>query len=915
MTDPLPEWARATPNLESLHNLPDIPWGGYNPKDVSLPSLPDLFEFVGKFLEKFLGQVVLALVGTLFPGVSSFEQLQEWAQNLGSQIVNFIYTTSGINLASWDDFVESLADGKGIDLPWLKTGLDALSDLFGGIDFTDPPTPEEVWSAVVSTFINPLINVVEAVANALLTAPLNAANLFGRIALPQFGSGVPIMSLTTAVPNELEPFTATSVPTSDGWSYNAAEDAAQVICDGSLKTLYLRSGVIKVEEGQPLDTSIEVKYSGITSGAGQTIRYVLETFTTDNGSGTPTPVIVGAVTNPSGTITTSVTLGDASWDIPTGVKSVRPALVADESITAGTVYWKNIPELYKKLDPVFAGGLPAVLNNLGDWIETLVDQLLGALGLPALGSLFDKIMDLGDEIEGWFDDTLNTASDLAGLIGDLLSNPASVIGTLTQSMVSGLGDLNTLVNQIRDILAGLVVTPINSTVQAIKDWFSGLTGKTSGLNSSGQMNGTNIIGTIASNVVEGLDDIGDGLQATWNNIWAGLRGAGSASGKSATDVANATAATADLITQVSSIATRLDTSVSQVIRGGGGGTTDQFERVGADLGTDWDVSITGAGSLSTDGNTAKWNPSGGSAASVVAKNITVETATNLQNVSFVLSEPLNATSGWMILGRMNAAKDTYVYMFVKKDYREIGYVTSGSSANVLASSTAAFDPPAGYKVEGHFGLVAFGSVDENYFVLGQPFAGSSLDVTSSAPAKGDAFRGMGFGAKVAAVSGAQVSPGGLELWTGGDAQSPPTVGVYLEAERSSSYQALETSTTMLPANFLSLVRQSDWIAFDAATTTITVELPGAYHVFAAMSLSTVLTSGNDFQMYFGGTTTSMTDMSMRLQPNDGKYVALSTVLYMEAGDSVQLRCIPNGPTAKSAVGCFRVAKLSPPYFA
>ncbi|WP_019342894.1 glycine-rich domain-containing protein [Mycolicibacterium conceptionense] len=478
MTDPLPEWARATPNLESLHNLPDIPWGGYNPKDVSLPSLPDLFEFVGKFLEKFLGQVVLALVGTLFPGVSSFEQLQEWAQNLGSQIVNFIYTTSGINLASWDDFVESLADGKGIDLPWLKTGLDALSDLFGGIDFTDPPTPEEVWSAVVSTFINPLINVVEAVANALLTAPLNAANLFGRIALPQFGSGVPIMSLTTAVPNELEPFTATSVPTSDGWSYNAAEDAAQVICDGSLKTLYLRSGVIKVEEGQPLDTSIEVKYSGITSGAGQTIRYVLETFTTDNGSGTPTPVIVGAVTNPSGTITTSVTLGDASWDIPTGVKSVRPALVADESITAGTVYWKNIPELYKKLDPVFAGGLPAVLNNLGDWIETLVDQLLGALGLPALGSLFDKIMDLGDEIEGWFDDTLNTASDLAGLIGDLLSNPAAVLGNLPRTLVSGL-----------------------------EAWWDGITAKTVNLTSGGFFDAgklANITGTISQSLVTGL---------------------------------------------------------------------------------------------------------------------------------------------------------------------------------------------------------------------------------------------------------------------------------------------------------------------------------------------------------------------------------------------------------------------------
>ncbi|CQD15686.1 hypothetical protein BN970_03293 [Mycolicibacterium conceptionense] len=364
------------------------------------------------------------------------------------------------------------------------------------LDLTDPPTPEEVWSTVVTNFINPLINVVEAVAEALLTAPLNAANLFGRIALGQFGSGVPIMALTTAVPNELEPFTAASVPTSDGWSFNASEDAAQVVCDGSPKTLYLKSGVIKVEAGQPINTTVPVKYSGVVSGAGQTIRYVLETFTSDNGSGAATPVTVGAVTNPSGTITSPVTLGDTSWDIPAGVQSVRPALVVD-GVTAGTVFWKNTPTLKRILAGPLAGGLPAAIQ--------------------------DRI----DEFQQ--------------LLTDLLTNPAGVIGTITQGMVSGLGDLNTLVNQIRDILAGLVVTPINSTVAAIKDWFAGLTGKTSGLNSSGQMNGTNIIGTIASNVVEGLDDIGDGLRDTWNHFWDGIFRTTGSTGKTAADVQTAAA--------------------------------------------------------------------------------------------------------------------------------------------------------------------------------------------------------------------------------------------------------------------------------------------------------------------------------------------------------------------------------------
>ncbi|MEW2483563.1 hypothetical protein AB0876_28655 [Mycobacterium sp. NPDC049093] len=156
MTDPLPEWARATPNLESLHNLPDVPWGGYNKQDVPLPSLPDLGEFVKRFLEKALEQVVMAVVGFFIPGVSSFEQLKDWAENLGAQITSFIYTAAGINLASWDDFVASLADGKGIDLPLLKAGLDFLSALFNGLDFDDLPTAAEAWQLVATVFLAPL---------------------------------------------------------------------------------------------------------------------------------------------------------------------------------------------------------------------------------------------------------------------------------------------------------------------------------------------------------------------------------------------------------------------------------------------------------------------------------------------------------------------------------------------------------------------------------------------------------------------------------------------------------------------------------------------------------------------------------------------------------------------------------------
>ncbi|MGV0785103.1 glycine-rich domain-containing protein [Mycolicibacterium sp. XJ775] len=481
--DPVPEWLRQTPNLPSIHDLPNVPWGGYNPQNAQLPSLPDLAQFIGKFIEKFLGEVVLALAGLLIPGLPSFDQLKDWADNLPNQIAAFI---ESLNIFAIPAEVQSSINAALGDLQ------DALHGSYTGS--------------------GPIFLAVQALAEAWLKAtdPLNAANLFGRIALPQFGSGVPIMALTTAVPNELEPFTATSVPSEDGWSFNAGQDAAQVVCDGSPKALYLKSGVIKVEEGQPLDTSIDVTYSGVTSGAGQTIRYVLETFTTDDGSGSATPVTVGAVTSPSGTITTPVTLGDSSWDIPAGVKSVRPVLEGDELITAGTVFWHNTPELFKKLAGPLADGLPKAIQDRIDDLQATWDRFKGGVG-GTVDDIEDALNDAGQAIRDALAQALGhagTGHTSANLLTYFQNIPKNVVdgledfwdaitgktvnltagglfdagklsnvtGTISQSLVTGLtgslGDLQTTLNQIGDIFDNTVVTPINGVVQAIKDWWN-----------------------------------------------------------------------------------------------------------------------------------------------------------------------------------------------------------------------------------------------------------------------------------------------------------------------------------------------------------------------------------------------------------------------------------------------------------
>ncbi len=865
MIDPIPEWLRQTPNLESLHNLPNVPWGGYDGQGVPLPSLPELADFVKLFLEKVLERVVMAVVGFFIPGVGSFEQLQEWAQNLGAQITSFIYTNAGINLASWDDFVASLADGKGIDLPLLKAGLDFLSALFDGLNFDDLPTPAEAWTLVATVFLAPLnlfaipadvqasINgalgdlqdalegsyagsgpiflAVQALAEAWLTgsSALNAANLFGRLGLGQFGGGVPLNALTPSVANELEPFTALSVPSEDGWSYSATEDAAQLICDGSPKALYLKSGVIKVEEGQPLDTSIDVKYSGVTSGAGQTIRFVLETFTTDDGSGTATPVIVGAVTNPTGTITTPVTLGDSSWDIPPGVKSVRPVLEADELITAGTVYWLNTPELFKKLAGPLSGGLPAAIQDRIDDMQATWDKFKGGVG-----GTVDDIEDALDGAGQAIRDAIANALGHAGS-GHTSANILTYLQNIPQTVVSGLGDLNTLTNQIRDILAGLVVTPINSTVAAIKDWFTGVLGKTQNLTSGGTLPPTAVGG------VGSASNIGEAIEGTWSEFWGALTG----NTGSNIPLPESSAELAQLV----STATSHSTAIAQLQADSEGTVfagimgSDDFERTSAsNLGGAGYWAETYFSGDSTDGYMAIWN--GHEAEWIVGDAVNrdgifrctipglEETATNYQKVRLVIGTRTAGVTGspsLKLICRMNAGGTQYVFVKLTSGSTktaQFGYRNGG--AEILVGS-----PIACKEAVGQLYILEAGTPDdERIFRLirnGSPILEWD-DSSTLLSAIGASNRHWGWGAGGSVVAGDQFAPARVASVNISDNSPSAVSGVGLQVSRASvtAVTGVSGSDQIAPASFFDTTEVVSGITWDAATSTATVIESGWY---------------------------------------------------------------------------------------
>ncbi|WP_454232141.1 hypothetical protein [Mycolicibacterium fortuitum] len=308
---------------------------------------------------------LIAAVGNLFDGIGNlFPSLNELFSALGitaadlgplgQLLAPIIQLFAGIDLTKFGDFIEFITDAIS---PFIEQ-LTALINFINGMLAVLGYDGGDVVNSPIELLLRPFQNLIAFLAdlnlfapgfdplaaaaefvNAMLlplnlllgpNSPLNAAHLFGRLSLPQFGGGVPLSALTPSVPNELEPFSATSVPTADGWSWDETASAAKVVADGSTKTLYLSGAVIKVDADQPLQYQIPVRYTGVTSGAGQTIQLALDTFASDDGSGTPSRIVVDGVTNPSGTAGIPTVLGSLSWDVPDGVGSVRPILIVDE---------------------------------------------------------------------------------------------------------------------------------------------------------------------------------------------------------------------------------------------------------------------------------------------------------------------------------------------------------------------------------------------------------------------------------------------------------------------------------------------------------------------------------------------------------------------------------------------------------
>ena len=439
-------------------------------------------------------------------------------QNVIQQIQSFI-----------NDIVVLIGGGsaQGFDFGDLRYILQMIGALLG-IGEQDFPLSafESAWH-MLSTYIFPSAQ-FEDVINALIDSAIGGIlDLFGEVpiageALQQlaavilsvrdFFSSFDLSHLVISISQLADQSptviweggfdTATTIPEGFGFAWDASGEtspfgSAVAVGDGTEKAIF--SNIFEVGKKQVFDFRTAVWFSNASNSGSDAVVIELVPYDENNVVGTPVKIAgISPSANSSGWVVMqgNYTIPNSGWS-----KAVARIRVTNK-LTAGTIKFDNAKVTRtQKILQEWVDGLAQALSDIVDWIENLVDELLDAIGLGGgIGGLFDKIQDLATGIGEWLLDT--------------------------EDVSAGLSDLAAEANQIRDILAGIVVTPINSAIQDIKDWWTDVQGRTQHLTSGGQLSASNLTNQDALDIVaavrDGAGDIAntftDGVKDAYDNL-------------------------------------------------------------------------------------------------------------------------------------------------------------------------------------------------------------------------------------------------------------------------------------------------------------------------------------------------------------------------------------------------------------
>ncbi|QGJ89730.1 minor tail protein [Mycobacterium phage Superchunk] len=250
--------------------------------------------------------------------------------------------------------------------------------------------------------------------------------------------------------------------------------------------------------------------------------------------------------------------------------------------------------------------------NIGNALDVMREQLL-KLPMEALEAFKPIIPD-------WIEDDFANVANAVTKIMSILTAPIKfLLEADWQAWINSTwNEFQRMVNQIIEILQGVVVTPINDAVQGVKDWWNQIT--------------------------SGVADTANDIQDTWNSWWGALTGRTPDENQTAAEpaerigeLAGTTSANSSAIAELQR---RLDEEEYTGIAGG-----DDFERVNAtNVGPGWaefySNGSSGRGFYSiANGHECRWTDQGASAntATFVRTDPADEkTTTDYQKTTFVV---------------------------------------------------------------------------------------------------------------------------------------------------------------------------------------------------------------------------------------------------------------------------------------
>ncbi|WP_336791758.1 hypothetical protein [Gordonia malaquae] len=229
-----------------------------------------------------------------------------------------------------------------------------------------------------------------------------------------------------------------------------------------------------VAAGQTVTASAWVRGDGATS-VGSPFELRLHAFD-DSGVKVESKLVTSAP------LTGAWVKATGAWEIPAGATRVSLGVTGTPALTAGRMLVDDVglSRPSTTLPQDWITGLVPDLAGLVDNLESLVDHMLGSLGVPPIGTLIDRILDLGDEIGDMLGLGQDNAAGLDDLIDRLLHDPSQVIGAIPQALVSGLqgalANANAFVqNLLNAILRGIRGIPVvGGTIAEVIEELAGM---------------------------------------------------------------------------------------------------------------------------------------------------------------------------------------------------------------------------------------------------------------------------------------------------------------------------------------------------------------------------------------------------------------------------------------------------------